>query len=451
MSAQLKVTINSDVIRRMHQHGRSSMKAEICGVLIGDHDDGRTVIRDCIRGEHSDQGGAHVTFTQDTWEHIWKIKDTDFPDDKIVGWYHSHPGFGIFLSDHDLFIHQNFFSAAHQVAWVYDPHSDEEGCFVWEEGRIERVETIEVVDTGPPPDDEPRQEPDPDTIQITNDEAENGGQPKPSRGGTSIGLILLLCALTAVAGFLLGKVTTTPLPAEKADENQDINATGVRVQQLARDIQALPALPKEKLREQVALLNRIPNGYSIIEMQPRQVVGGSGLPRPDVPSIIVHNSADPQIQSALADLHAYTVNFSPFDFDTSLVLRDWQIPNFIPPGLMIVHRNPQHGTIAATVPYDLNYQARLKQIVRRIQLAKEATNGPKNPAENNATISDENQTAPAGNQTQLLQNNTTITDGNQTQSPQNNATIADKNQTRPDSNATKPPAGNATKQPPKSP
>ena len=101
-SSPIKLKIHAEVARRIRQHARSSLKAEICGVMIGHHNEDTTVVEDCIRGEHSDQGGAHVTFTQDTWEHIYQIKDRDFPGKKIVGWYHSHPGFGVFLSDHDL-------------------------------------------------------------------------------------------------------------------------------------------------------------------------------------------------------------------------------------------------------------------------------------------------------------------------------------------------------------
>jgi proteasome lid subunit RPN8/RPN11 len=126
------VAFSASVLQRIRQHARSSMDAEICGVLLGHAEpDGRVVIDECIRGEGASQGGAHVTFTQDTWQHIYKEKDSRFPDHAIVGWYHSHPGFGIFLSDYDLFIHRNFFGAPHQVAWVFDPHSDEEGCFGW--------------------------------------------------------------------------------------------------------------------------------------------------------------------------------------------------------------------------------------------------------------------------------------------------------------------------------
>ena len=136
---QANVRISTEVARQIRQHARSNLKTEVCGVLIGGFEDGATHVRACIGGANAAQGGAHVTFTQDTWEHIYKIKDRDFPDERIVGWYHSHPGFGIFLSDHDTFIHKNFFSAPEQVAWVIDPHSDEEGCFGWHSGRLERI------------------------------------------------------------------------------------------------------------------------------------------------------------------------------------------------------------------------------------------------------------------------------------------------------------------------
>ncbi len=143
---RLHLRISADVAREIRQHARSQSKTEVCGVLLGSETEGMTSIEASVAGENAAQGGAHVTFTQDTWEHIYKIKDRDFPDARIVGWYHSHPGFGVFLSDHDTFIHKNFFSSPQQVAWVYDPHSDEEGCFGWDGERLKRLARINVVD-----------------------------------------------------------------------------------------------------------------------------------------------------------------------------------------------------------------------------------------------------------------------------------------------------------------
>ena len=166
---QANVRISTEVARQIRQHARSNLKTEVCGVLIGGFEDGATHVRACIGGANAAQGGAHVTFTQDTWEHIYKIKDRDFPDERIVGWYHSHPGFGIFLSDHDTFIHKSFFSAPEQVAWVIDPHSDEEGCFGWHSGRLERIPRFSFTDAhgGEPANaankPEPRRPRDPDS------------------------------------------------------------------------------------------------------------------------------------------------------------------------------------------------------------------------------------------------------------------------------------------------
>jgi proteasome lid subunit RPN8/RPN11 len=144
ISAQPVVVMEAEVARKIRQHCRTSMKAEVCGVLIGSTEHERMMVEACIQGNNAAQGGAHVTFTQDTWEHIYKIKDKEYPDQKIVGWYHSHPGFGVFLSEHDLFIQQNFFSNPQQVAWVYDPHTDEEGCFGWIGDKIEKLNVIRV-------------------------------------------------------------------------------------------------------------------------------------------------------------------------------------------------------------------------------------------------------------------------------------------------------------------
>jgi proteasome lid subunit RPN8/RPN11 len=140
------LTIDNEVTRRIRQHARSHMKTEVCGVLIGAMDEGNVQVRASIEAVNAAQAGTHVIFTQDAWEAIYKVKDQSYPEERIVGWYHSHPGFGVFLSEHDMFIHENFFSSPNQVAWVYDPHTDEEGCFGWIDGGLHRIPAIAVAD-----------------------------------------------------------------------------------------------------------------------------------------------------------------------------------------------------------------------------------------------------------------------------------------------------------------
>ena len=71
----------------------------------------------------------------EAWRHINRIKDKHFPDHTLVGWYHTHPGFGVFLSEMDLFIQRHFFDQPFQVAVVIETKAREEGCFVWKRGE----------------------------------------------------------------------------------------------------------------------------------------------------------------------------------------------------------------------------------------------------------------------------------------------------------------------------
>jgi proteasome lid subunit RPN8/RPN11 len=144
--SDLKLSIDNEVTRAIRTHARSHMTTEVCGVLIGNEQNGTIAISAAIQASNAAQAGTHVTFTQDAWQEIYKVKDETYPDDRIMGWYHSHPGFGVFLSEHDMFIHRNFFSAPGQVAWVYDPHTDEEGCFGWVNGEVHRIPAFSVVD-----------------------------------------------------------------------------------------------------------------------------------------------------------------------------------------------------------------------------------------------------------------------------------------------------------------
>ncbi len=134
------ILINRSVLNEIHAHGRSAEDIEVCGVLIGNvyTDAGRAFvhIEGCIRGNHATSKTAQVTFTAETWTHIQSVLDNDHPDQRILGWYHTHPAYGVFLSDMDVFIHKNFFSLPWHTAFVYDPQANEEGLFAWRTGNL---------------------------------------------------------------------------------------------------------------------------------------------------------------------------------------------------------------------------------------------------------------------------------------------------------------------------
>ncbi|MHC5050070.1 MAG: hypothetical protein ACYTGK_05600, partial [Planctomycetota bacterium] len=88
--------------------------------------------------QHADEKTSELTFTHATWEHIHGEMDTKHQGKRILGWYHTHPGFGIFLSDRDLFIQKSFFNLPYQIALVYDPKSREHGVFTWRDNEPKR-------------------------------------------------------------------------------------------------------------------------------------------------------------------------------------------------------------------------------------------------------------------------------------------------------------------------
>ena len=133
---ELRVYVDLDVFCDMETHARSDTRVELGGVLLGgqyEDDKGRpfVVINESIRAEHYEATRGSFKFTHETWQEIGRRRD-EFPGDlQMVGWYHTHPDWGVFLSGMDLFICDNFFNRPLDVALVIDPCRNDRGCFVW--------------------------------------------------------------------------------------------------------------------------------------------------------------------------------------------------------------------------------------------------------------------------------------------------------------------------------
>lgn len=149
-----------DVLAAMKRHALSDTKHEIAGVLVGQAgpDSNVVLVHAAIAAANTRSSAGNVTFTHESWAQINEQLDSRYPDYVIVGWYHSHPNFGVFLSSYDTFIHQNFFSAPWQIAYVVDPIRGDEGCFVWEDGELVRTPNLKMymdAEFGEPEAEEP--------------------------------------------------------------------------------------------------------------------------------------------------------------------------------------------------------------------------------------------------------------------------------------------------------
>ncbi len=137
--AAVDILMDEPPLRAMQAHALSSLDREVAGVMVGPRPekqpDGRYLVRviDSIAAKYTVMQGASVTYTADSWRYLNDTLGERYPNETgvMVGWYHTHPGFGIFLSGMDQFIHQNFFTQIWHTAYVLDPRARTSGFFCW--------------------------------------------------------------------------------------------------------------------------------------------------------------------------------------------------------------------------------------------------------------------------------------------------------------------------------
>jgi proteasome lid subunit RPN8/RPN11 len=133
----LPIFLDRKAADAIERHALSDTSVELGGILLGkeclDPSSGQPYVwvTASLEAKHYANTQASFTYTHDSWEEISRERDRLFPECDIVGWYHTHPSFGIFLSHHDLFIHQHFFAQPLQVAYVVDPINMSRGFFQW--------------------------------------------------------------------------------------------------------------------------------------------------------------------------------------------------------------------------------------------------------------------------------------------------------------------------------
>ena len=134
----LPVFLDLDALRDMEEHAASDTSVELGGVLLGGQyydDDGQpfVVVTDSLRARHYQSTKGSFKFTHETWSQISRERDQFPPELQMVGWYHTHPDWGVFLSGMDMFICENFFNKPLDVALVIDPCRGDRGVFQWED------------------------------------------------------------------------------------------------------------------------------------------------------------------------------------------------------------------------------------------------------------------------------------------------------------------------------
>jgi proteasome lid subunit RPN8/RPN11 len=141
VQAEILVVTHLDVYSMIHEHAVASLPNETGGFLLG------YVAFDSARGSwhvYVDETMPVDPVSQDpvgfsfSWRDVDRVRSYRENQGKaLLGWYHTHPDVGVFLSETDLEkTHRILFADPFQLALVYDPLRSRAGYFFWEAPQI---------------------------------------------------------------------------------------------------------------------------------------------------------------------------------------------------------------------------------------------------------------------------------------------------------------------------
>jgi len=127
-----KVLITSRVLERIARD--VNRPAERIGLLIGTQEDNNLWVNDIVPGGNELNEVSCVFPPRRLAQVAHDILQGRIKG-RIVGWYHSHPGHGLFLSQTDLETHMQFHQfSPYAISLVADPKSSEFGIWIYENG-----------------------------------------------------------------------------------------------------------------------------------------------------------------------------------------------------------------------------------------------------------------------------------------------------------------------------
>ncbi|KAK2744612.1 multicatalytic endopeptidase [Myotisia sp. PD_48] len=138
------VHISSLALLKMLRHGRAGVPMEVMGLMLGDFVDEYTVRVVDVFAMPQSGTGVSVEAVDPVFQTkmMEMLLQTGRPE-TVVGWYHSHPGFGCWLSSVDINTQQSFEQLTPRaVAVVVDPIQSVKGKVVIDAFRLISPQTL---------------------------------------------------------------------------------------------------------------------------------------------------------------------------------------------------------------------------------------------------------------------------------------------------------------------
>ncbi|MEX1248444.1 MAG: Mov34/MPN/PAD-1 family protein [Anaerolineales bacterium] len=132
----IRVFVTQPAFRAINAHANSDLDNEVGGWLAGrwcrdiDTKAEFVVVEALLPAQQVRSGSTFLTFTHDSQVAMLAALEERYATKGIVGWCHTHPRMGLFLSGYDTWLHEHFFPYHWQVALVVDPHGHQGGFFI---------------------------------------------------------------------------------------------------------------------------------------------------------------------------------------------------------------------------------------------------------------------------------------------------------------------------------
>ena len=257
------VYVKADALNSLKAHLASNLRVEQGGILFGN------AYQDPVYGIYVEitaavpapatiGTGVHLEFTSDSWLGIMDYARHEHPQENIVGWYHSHPNIGVFMSATDRNTQRALFSHPWCLSIVHDPVRLTIGYFLGESARIVKPVIFEQVFPRPEEEEEEKE-----GISETNESDPVGTNTPPGRNRgnnkfSPLQFLLLLALLVALFIIVLGPQFSNIKSAQSTpDSSPTANQSGLPFK---ASLKSMPAKVLTYLEKEKSLLR-----YSVVK------------------------------------------------------------------------------------------------------------------------------------------------------------------------------------------
>ena len=124
---EYKIFIIEHALKTIWKHAKEGMPQGVGGILLGglyrdpDRDEEYVEIHNAFPSASSFNEEMSLRVVNRVIADMEQVSIKTYPNQIVIGWYHTHPGKGIFFSENDVLIHETFYRETANVALILDP------------------------------------------------------------------------------------------------------------------------------------------------------------------------------------------------------------------------------------------------------------------------------------------------------------------------------------------